>query len=85
MDLQSRKLSFIEEFICLTNEEIIEKLEKLLRQERKKAYEAKLKPMTQEELEQRIEQAEEDIKNGRVYTTSEMREYFKDKYSNKSK
>ena len=73
MDIQSRKLSFIEDFIRLTNEDIIEKLEKLLKQERKKSFEHTLKPMTQEELEQGITESEEDIKNGRVFSTEEAR------------
>ncbi len=84
MDLQSRKLSFIEDFIRLTNEEIIEKLEKLLKQERTKAFEQSLKPMTHEELEQRLADAEEDIKNGRVYTTEEAKALTKKRFSQRN-
>ena len=73
MDLQSRKLSFIEDFLRLTNEEIIEKLEKILKQERNKALGNSLKPMTQEDIDQGIAEAEEDIKNGRVYSTEEAK------------
>lgn len=83
MDLQSRKISFIEEYLSLSNVEIIEKLEKILRQERMKAFKAELKPMTQKELEKGIEEAENDIENGRVYTTKQMKELFKNKYSRK--
>lgn len=36
----------------------------------------KLRPMTMEELNTRIDEAEEDIKEGRVYSTEEMRAYF---------
>ena len=41
--------------------------------------EQSIQPMTQEELDARIDEAEEDIKAGRVYSTEEMRAYFANK------
>ncbi|SFQ58423.1 hypothetical protein [Flavobacterium akiainvivens] len=37
------------------------------------------KPMTVEELNRRIDQSEDDFKNGRYKTSAEMLEKFKDK------
>lgn len=35
---------------------------------------------SREELEIKIAEAEEDIRNGRVYTTQEVREHLREKY-----
>ena len=44
-----------------------------MKQERKKALGNSLKPMTQEDIDKGIAEAEEDIKNGRVYSTEEAK------------
>lgn len=72
MDLQSRKIEFIQEFLKLKNEEAISRLEKLLKKEKKASIGEDLKPMTKEELNQRIDQSESDFKNDRFKRTSEL-------------
>ena len=84
MDLQSRKISFIQEYLRLTNVEIIEKLEKLLKQESKKTLKSTLKPMTHIELDKKIEEAEDDIKNGRVYTTAKAKTLVKKRFTQRN-
>ena len=84
MDIQSRKISFIQQYLSLTNVEIIEKLEKLLKQESKKTFKSTLKPMTHDELDKKIEEAEEDIKNGRVYTTVKAKSLVKKRFSQRN-
>ena len=81
MDLQSRKISIISYLSHLQDEGILEKVEKLLRRERNKKYEENLKPMSIEELEQRIDVAEEDFKQGRYYNNDEVRKMLDDRYS----
>ena len=49
MDIQSRKIEFIQEFLKLQSEEVISRLEKLLKKEAEKIR-PDLKPMTVEEL-----------------------------------
>lgn len=77
MDIQTRKLSFIQEFLKLQNEEVISKLEKLLKNEQKNISENKFLPMSIEELNQRIDQSEDDFINNRFKTTEELLAKFK--------
>ena len=76
MDLQSRKIEFVQEFLKLQSEEVISQLEKLLKKETKK-IDSDLKPMTIEELNSRIDQSEDDFRNGRFKTTSQLLEKYK--------
>ncbi len=66
MDLQTRKIHFIQEFLRTANSSILEKFEKMLRQERKKMYEEEVKPITLDQYEKRIDSALDDYKNKRV-------------------
>ena len=72
MDIQTRKLHFIQEFLRLANENIIEKFEKLLQQERKKIVEKDISPMTLAQYEQRINNAKSDLMNNRVTTANKI-------------
>ncbi|OFX32214.1 MAG: hypothetical protein A2X08_08290 [Bacteroidetes bacterium GWA2_32_17] len=73
MDLQTRKLNFIQEFLRHANDSIIEKFEKMLLQERKKIVEKEIYPMTLAQYEQRIDNAIDDYKNNRVTTAKELK------------
>ena len=72
MNIESRKLSFIQEFLNLQNEEIILQFEKLLRREKKKISSKELKPMTLEEFNSRIDTSLEDSEKGRLTESSEL-------------
>ncbi|KEO73810.1 hypothetical protein [Anditalea andensis] len=72
MDLQTRKIEFVQEFLKLQDEEAVARLEKLLEKEKKTDNMKQVKPMTKEELNQRIDQSESDFKNNRFKTTSEL-------------
>ena len=63
MDLQTRKISFVQEFLKLQNKEIILLFEKLMKREKKKISTRKLEPMTLEEFNKRIDTSLEDSKN----------------------
>lgn len=71
MDLQSRKIEFIQEFLKIQSEEAISKLEKLLKKE-KKSLDKTQYPMTEKELNQRIDRSEDDFKNNRYKTSTEL-------------
>jgi hypothetical protein len=64
MDLQTRKLNFIQDFIKLESEKAISHLEKLLKKETQKNSE--LKPMTMKEFQKRIDKSTEDSQNGKL-------------------
>lgn len=65
MNIADRKLRFVQEFIRITDEEIIGKLEQLLSSKRKKKISKEFVPMTMEKFNKRIDQSEDDFKNGR--------------------
>ena len=73
MDIQSRKLNLVQEFLRLNNEQLIRKLEKLLFQEKKKIYESELKPYTIEVYNALIDQAISDSKSGKVVAGRALR------------
>ena len=68
MDLQTRKLHFIEEFLKLQSEEVIARLEKILRKE--SAYVQN--PMSKNELEQRITASLADSEQGNVISADDL-------------
>ncbi len=72
MDLQTRKIQFIQEVLRLKNEKIIEKLEKILHQEKKKGMEEEFSQMTMEEFNTLIDQAEDDSLNNRLFNAGEI-------------
>jgi len=72
MDLQTRKIQFIREILRIKNENIIEKLEKILHQEKKKVIDKALSPMTIEEFNELIDSAESDSENDRMYNAGEI-------------
>ena len=67
MDLQTRKIEFVQEFLKIQSEEAIERLEKLLKKEKKNTLPDS---MSLVELNERIEKSESDFKNNRFKSTS---------------
>ncbi len=66
MDIQTRKIEFVQEFLKVQSEEVINRLEKVLRKENKYSENENFKPMTIEEFNERIDKSMEDSKNGRL-------------------
>ena len=66
MDLETRKISFIQEFLAIQNEEIVIRLENFLKKEKKNNLDKAFRPMTMEAFQDRIIKSMEDSKNGRV-------------------
>ena len=77
MDLQARKITFVQEFLRLQNEEIISGLEHLLRMKKCELYEKTIVPMSMEQLNSEIDQAMKDSEEGRIITTSELKKKIK--------
>jgi hypothetical protein len=72
MDLQTRKIEFVQEFLKLENEETIAILEIVMKQQTSNTdTDDHFKPMTVDELNARIDRSEDDFRNGR-YKTSEQ-------------
>jgi len=73
MDIQTKKLHFVQEFLRLKDEKLIDKLSDLLRIEKKKKIEKELKPFSQKEFKDLIDRAESDSENGRLTSARELK------------
>ncbi|MEG1266179.1 MAG: hypothetical protein RSC81_08015 [Myroides sp.] len=72
MDLQTRKIEFVQAFLKLQSEEMISQFEKLLRNVKQSESENDFEPFTVEELNERILQSEKDFENNKFKTTAEL-------------
>jgi len=72
MDLPSRKIEFVQEFLKIESEEVIARFEKHLINEKKEKEVSQLKPMTKDELNKRIEQSEMNFENGQYKSSDEL-------------
>ena len=73
MDIQTRKIEFVQEFLKVQSEDVIKHLEKILRKENKASEKEEFKPMTIEELNERIDKSMEDSQNGRLIKASDLK------------
>jgi ferritin len=72
MNLEARKIQFVQEFLKLQSEEVVSRLEKILRKEKIASEDQLVEPMTQDELNKRIDQSESDFRNNRFKSSSEL-------------
>jgi hypothetical protein len=77
LNLEHRKLNFIESFLHINDVEIIEKLEKIIKVDFNKGKNEDLKPMSLESFYEMIDESVEQHKNGEVYSSEEIREHIK--------
>ncbi|NRT14164.1 hypothetical protein HNP99_000489 [Flavobacterium sp. 28A] len=73
MDLQSRKISFVQEFLSIESEELISRFENLLKNKNTAFKNTELNSMTISELNRRIDQSEEDSNKGKL---TEMEDFL---------
>lgn len=66
MDIQTRKIEFIEGFLKLKNETVISRLELVLKKEMEKEITENLNRMTIDEFNHRIDRSMEDSSNGKL-------------------
>jgi hypothetical protein len=71
MDIQTRKIAFVQEFLKLQNEELLTCLEKLLRTDRS-TESNDFKPMTMAEFKGRIDQSMDDSEKDRLITSRDL-------------
>lgn len=68
MDIQTRKIEFVKEFLKLQSEESVMLFETMLQSETNEQF----KPMRVDELNTRIDQSEKDFENGAFKTHEEV-------------
>lgn len=79
MNLQSRKIEFIEEFLKIQDEDLLSQFENLLKNKNKKEIDENefFKPISIQEFNNRIAKSEDDFKNGNYKATSQLLEKYK--------
>jgi hypothetical protein len=74
MELELRKINFVQEFLKIQDEQVISDLEELINKNKIiEGYENNLKPMTIEEFNLEIDKSEDDIANGRVISAKDLK------------
>jgi hypothetical protein len=77
MNLEARKIEFVQEFLKLQSEEVISRLEKILKKEKNSSNENIFNSITEDELNKRITQSENDFKNNLFKSNPELLEKYK--------
>lgn len=72
MNLESRKIRFVQEFLKLQSEDAISKLESILEIEKSTPNDKYSELMSQAEFDKRIDESELDFKNKRFKNSSEI-------------
>ncbi|MGX1024347.1 hypothetical protein [Psychroflexus sp. MBR-150] len=73
MDIQTRKIEFVQEFLKVESEDIIKRLESILHKENENSDKEEFHPMSIDELNRRIDRSLEDSKNGRLIKASDLK------------
>jgi len=77
VNIEARKLVLIEEFLRISDENVITKLESFIKQEKKISRERNLKPMLINEFHEMIDQAILDSDAGRVISHQALKKKVK--------
>nr|MBC7613899.1 hypothetical protein [Pseudopedobacter sp.] len=71
MDIQTRKIEFVQELLKLENEELLTRLENLLHSDHS-TKDKEFKPMSVTELNERIDKSMDDSKNNRLTNLTDL-------------
>jgi hypothetical protein len=77
MDIQTRKINFVQDFLRLRNIKLIAKLEKILLEDKARDYEANLKPLSIDNFNNMIDKSIEDANQGNVVSARDLKESVK--------
>lgn len=73
MDLEARKISFVQEFLRLQSEEIVIHLENLLHKQKVELLDQEMKSMNIEQFNKEIDQSLDDAKNARIVSAKDLK------------
>lgn len=73
MDIQSRKIEFVQEFLKIQSEEMISHLESIIRKDNKDLNQDTFKPMSIEDFNLRIDKSMEDSNNERLIEANDLK------------
>ncbi len=77
MNLQTRKLFFIQEFLRIQNEDVISGLENMLKARKAELYRQNLKPMSIDQLNKDIDRSLEDSATDNVISSNDLKQEIK--------
>ena len=72
MDLEARKIEFIQDFLKLQSEEAIARLEKVLKKEKKLTKKREVQAMSVEQFNKRIDKSMQDSKEGKLTEVNDL-------------
>jgi hypothetical protein len=72
MDLQTRKINFIQDFLKIRNEEVVSRFEKLLSKEKENIPDNNLSPMTIDDFNKRIDLSLTDSENDNITEANDL-------------
>lgn len=72
MNLETRKLSFIQEFLKIQSEKTISRLETILRKENITLKSENIQPMSMKELNKRIDKSLGDSRKGKLTEANDL-------------
>jgi len=72
MDLQTRKITFVKEFLKIQSEDVVIRLEKLLKKEKEKITNNDISPLTLDEFNKRIDMSLLDSLNNRLTENNDL-------------
>jgi hypothetical protein len=72
MSLQTRKIQLAQDVLRIEDEQTLQGVEQLLKQRRLEQFRTNLRPMTEDELNARIDRSEADFKEGRSIPAEEL-------------
>lgn len=79
MDIASRRVELIEWLAQLQDENLISQIELLKNRSLVDSYEFRT-PKRLEDIQEKLNRADEDIKAGRLHTQQQVRSYFESKF-----
>ncbi len=73
MNLEARKISLVQEFLRIDNEEIISALENVLHKIKSENFDESLKPMSLDQFNDEIDKAIDDEANDRIINIQDLK------------
>lgn len=78
MNLEARKISLVQEFLRIDNENLITVFENLLSKTKTEFFEQNLKPMSVEDFNKEIDAALDDEENNRLIPAENLKKKIQD-------
>ncbi len=72
MNIEARKIEFVQEFFKLQSEKAISKFEKLLQKEKENSFDKKAESITARDLNARIDKSLQDSKDGKLTEANDL-------------